>query len=96
MNTVMSNASGSGVPFNCQNWLALGVVIFTETDIDDVLQQIGLKTSGNQEEWREANKEKIIALRKAGLSVKAISRLLCVTTYGVKVVLRNAGYLKWV
>lgn len=27
MNTVMSNASGSGVPFNCQNWLALGVVI---------------------------------------------------------------------
>lgn len=96
MNTVMSNASGSGVPFNCQNWLALGVVIFTETDIDDVLQQIGLKTSGNQEEWREANKEKIIALRKAGLSVKAISRRLCVTTYGVKVVLRNAGYLKWV
>lgn len=94
MNTVMSNASGSGVPFNCQNWLALGVVIFTETDIDDVLQQIGLKTSGNQEEWREANKEKIIALRKAGLSVKAISRRLCVTTYGVKVVLRNAGYLK--
>lgn len=96
MNTVMSNASGSGAPFNCQNWLALGVVIFTETDIDDVLQQIGLKTSGNQEEWREANKEKIIALRKAGLSVKAISRRLCVTTYGVKVVLRNAGYLKWV
>lgn len=96
MNTVMSNASGSGVPFNCQNWLALGVVIFTETDIDDVLQQIGLKTSGNQEEWREENKEKIIALRKAGLSVKAISRRLCVTTYGVKVVLRNAGYLKWV
>lgn len=95
MNTVMSNASGSGVPFNCQNWLALGVVIFTETDIDDVLQQIDLKTSGNQEEWREANKEKIIALRKAGLSVKAISRRLCVTTYGVKVVLRNAGYLKW-
>lgn len=96
MNTVMSNASGSGVPFNCQNWLALGVVIFTETDIDDVLQQIGLKTSGNQEEWWETNKEKIIALRKAGLSVKAISRRLCVTTYGVKVVLRNAGYLKWV
>lgn len=96
MNTVMSNASGSGVPFNCQNWLALGVVIFTETEIDDALQQIGLKTSGNQEEWREANKGKIIALRKAGLSVKAISRRLCVTTYGVKVVLRNAGYLKWV
>lgn len=96
MNTVMSNASGSGVPFNCQNWLALGVVIFTEIDIDDALQQIGLKTSGNQEEWREANKEKIIALRKAGLNVKAISRRLCVTTYGVKVVLRNAGYLKWV
>ena len=96
MNAVMSNASGSGVPFNCQNWLALGVVIFTEIDIDDALQQIGLKTSGNQEEWREANKEKIIALIKAGLSVKAISRRLCVTTYGVKVVLRNAGYLKWV
>lgn len=96
MNTVMSNASGSGVPFNCQNWLALGVVIFTEIEIDDALQQIGLKTSGNQEEWREANKEKIIALRKAGLSVKAISRRLCVTTYGVKVVLRNAWYLKWV
>lgn len=96
MNTVMSNASSSGVPFNCQNWLALGVVIFTETDIDDALQQIGLKTIGNQEEWREANKEKIIALRKAGLSVKAISRRLCVTTYGVKVVLRNVGYLKWV
>jgi hypothetical protein len=96
MNTVMSNASGSGVPFNCQNLLALGVVIFTEIEIDDALQQIGLKTSGNQEEWREANKEKIIALRKAGLSVKAISRRLCVTTYGVKVVLRNAGYLKWV
>nr|DAW28544.1 MAG TPA: GcrA cell cycle regulator [Caudoviricetes sp.] len=96
MNTVMSNASGSGVPFNCQNWLALGVVIFTEIDIDEALQQIGLKTSGNQEEWREANKEKIIALRKAGLSIKAISRRLCVTAYGVKVVLRNAGYLKWV
>lgn len=96
MNTVMSNASGSGVPFNYQNWLALGVVIFTEIEIDDALQQIGLKTSGNQEEWREANKEKIIALRKVGLSVKAISRRLCVTTYGVKVVLRNAGYLKWV
>lgn len=94
MNTVMSNASGSGVPFNCQNWLALGVVIFTEIEIDEVLQQIGLKTSGNQEEWREANKEKIIALRKAGLTVKAISRRLCVTTYGVKTVLRNAGYLK--
>ena len=43
MNTVMSNASGSGVPFNCQNWLALGVVIFTEIDIDEALQQIGLK-----------------------------------------------------
>lgn len=56
MNTVMSNASGSGVPFNYQNWLALGVVIFTEIDIDEALQQIGLKTSGNQEEWREANK----------------------------------------
>lgn len=94
MNTVMSNASGSGVPFNCQNWLALGVVIFTEIEIDEVLQQIGLKTSGNQEEWREANKEKIIALRKAGLTIKAISRRLCVTTYGVKMVLRNAGYLK--
>lgn len=50
MNTVMSNASGSGVPFKCQNWLALGVVIFTEIDIDEALQQIGLKTSGNQEE----------------------------------------------
>lgn len=47
MNTVMSNASGSGVPFNCQNWLALGVVIFTEIDIDEALQQIGLKTSGD-------------------------------------------------
>lgn len=93
MNTVMSNASGSGVPFNCQNWLALGVVIFTEIEIDEALQQIGLKISGNQEEWREANKEKIIALRKAGLTVKAISLRLCVTTYGVKTVLRNAGYL---
>lgn len=71
-------------------------MIFTEIEIDDALQQIGLKTSGNQEEWREANKEKIIALRKVSLSVKAISRRLCVTTYGVKVVLRNAGYLKWV
>ena len=47
MNTVMSNASGSGVPFNCQNWLALGVVIFTEIDIDDALQQIGLKRKNN-------------------------------------------------
>ena len=65
MNTVMSNASGSGVPFNCQNWLALGVVIFTETDIDDALQQIGLKTSGNQEEWREANKEKNHCIKKS-------------------------------
>lgn len=72
----------------------VGCSDFTEIDIDEALQQIGLKTSGNQEEWREANKEKIIALRKAGLTIKAISRRLCVTTYGVKTVLRNVGYLK--
>jgi hypothetical protein len=58
MNTVMSNASGSGVPFNCQNWLALGVVIFTETDIDDVLQQIGLKTTETKKNGGKRIKKK--------------------------------------
>ena len=67
----MQNTSMAGVPMNCINWLALGVVVYGAMEKKKALRVLGLK-----EQYKtigEIKYDEVMALVNKGVSYKEIA-----------------------
>lgn len=88
----MTNTSTVGIPDTCKNWLALGAVIYNACTITEAFKIIGLDRRERICEIPKADLDKMVLLRKQGMSMRDIAVVIGVSYQSVRTKLKERGF----